>query len=140
MTFEIAETADLDTCFRLRHAIFVDEQGVPVEEEKDALDHEAIHLLARVDGAPVGTARVVMTGDIAKIGRVCVLPVARGSGLGAALIRAALDVARAEAKVTRARLGAQVTAIGFYEKLGFEVVGPVYLDAGIDHRDMEQPV
>ncbi len=38
--------------------------------------------------------------------------------------------------VAKAKLGAQVHAIGFYEKLGFEAVGPVYMDAGIPHRDM----
>jgi ElaA protein len=38
--------------------------------------------------------------------------------------------------VSRAKLGAQVHALGFYERLGFVAVGPVYLDAGIEHRDM----
>jgi predicted GNAT family N-acyltransferase len=33
-------------------------------------------------------------------------------------------------------LGAQVHALGFYERLGFAAVGPVYRDAGIEHRDM----
>jgi len=32
-------------------------------------------------------------------------------------------------------LSAQVQAIGFYERVGYEVYGPLYLDAGIDHRD-----
>jgi predicted GNAT family N-acyltransferase len=54
--------------------------------------------------------------------------------LGAALIRSALDAARG--KATMAKLGAQVHALGFYEALGFAAIGPVYDDAGIDHRDM----
>ena len=49
---------------------------------------------------------------------------------------AALDVLRVQPGITRAKLGAQTHALGFYEKLGFTAYGPVYDDAGIPHRDM----
>ena len=133
-------TQDFEACLKLRFEVFVDEQGVPVEEERDALDDTATHLLALQDGTPVGTARIVFQGETAKIGRVCVVKSARGTGLGAKLIEACVNVARNQAGITRAKLGAQTHAIGFYEKLGFEVYGPVYLDAGIDHRDMVKPL
>ncbi|MEX0305706.1 MAG: GNAT family N-acetyltransferase [Leisingera sp.] len=136
MTLTIAVTDDLETCFALRHKVFVAEQGVPVEEEQDALDASATHLLAVHDGIPVGTARIVLKGDTAKIGRVCVLQSARGTGLGAKLIEAAVETAKHQPGITKAKLGAQLHAIGFYEKLGFTAFGPVYDDAGIDHRDM----
>ncbi|WP_295046868.1 GNAT family N-acetyltransferase [uncultured Paracoccus sp.] len=132
----IAETTDLAACHALRRAVFIDEQGVSEAEEMDDQDAGAIHLLARLDGLPVGTARIVLKGPTGKIGRVCVLPQARGTGLGAALIRAALDVLCARPGLRQAELGAQTHAIGFYEKLGFVAHGPVYDDAGIPHRDM----
>ncbi|NKX38909.1 GNAT family N-acetyltransferase [Tritonibacter mobilis] len=140
MSLSIDVTQDLEACLKLRFEVFVDEQGVPVEEERDALDDTATHLLALQDGTPVGTARIVFQDDTAKIGRVCVVKTARGTGLGANLIEACVNVARNQAGITRAKLGAQTHAIGFYEKLGFEVYGPVYLDAGIDHRDMVKPL
>lgn len=140
MSLSIDVTQDLEACLKLRFEVFVDEQGVPVEEERDALDDTATHLLALQDGTPVGTARIVFQDDTAKIGRVCVVKTARGRGLGAKLIEACVSVARNQAGITRAKLGAQTHAIGFYEKLGFEVYGPVYLDAGIDHRDMVKPL
>ncbi|NKX73575.1 GNAT family N-acetyltransferase [Rhodobacteraceae bacterium R_SAG3] len=140
MSLSIDVTQDLEACLKLRFEVFVDEQGVPVEEERDALDDTATHLLALQDGTPVGTARIVFQGETAKIGRVCVVKSARGTGLGAKLIEACVNVARNQAGITRAKLGAQTHAIGFYEKLGFEVYGPVYLDAGIDHRDMVKPL
>ncbi len=140
MSLLIDVTQDLEACLKLRFEVFVDEQGVPVEEERDALDDSATHLLALQDGTPVGTARIVFQDDTAKIGRVCVVKTARGTGLGAKLIEACVSVARNQARITRAKLGAQTHAIGFYEKLGFEVYGPVYLDAGIDHRDMVKPL
>ena len=136
MTLEIAETGDIATCHALRHAVFVEEQGVSVGEEVDGRDEMAIHLLAVKDGRPVGTARILLSGDTGKIGRVCVLAPERGSGIGAAIIRAALDVLRARPAMRRAMLGAQVPAIGFYEGLGFAATGPEYLDAGSPHRDM----
>lgn len=138
MSVTIDLTDDLATCFELRRIVFIDEQGVPVSEEVDALDPVCLHLLASDGDTPVGTARIYLHDDIAKIGRVCVLKSHRGTGLGAALINTALEVSKG--KATTAKLGAQLTAIGFYEALGFTAFGPVYDDAGIDHRDMVRPL
>lgn len=136
MTATIAETDNLATCRRLRRIVFIEEQGVSEADEIDDRDGEAIHLLAKVDGKPVGTARLLIEGETGKIGRVCVLKDARGTGLGAALIRAGVERFRQVPGVMKVKLGAQVHALGFYERLGFTVYGPVYDDAGIEHRDM----
>lgn len=132
----IEQTRDLETCRALRRAVFIDEQSIPEAEEWDGLDDGALHFLALRDGRAIGTARILIQGDTGKIGRVCVLSEARGTGVGAALIRAALDVLRVQPGVTRAKLGSQTHAIGFYEKLGFAAYGDIYDDAGIPHRDM----
>lgn len=137
MTVHIEQVLDPTPCYALRFAVFVEEQNVPLELERDALDDSAIHLLARVDDVPMGAARIVLKEDTGKIGRVCVLRQARGTGLGAALIREALAILRTTPGITRAALGAQVDALGFYEKLGFAAYGDIFDDAGIDHRMME---
>lgn len=134
MTFSVSQTDDLETCLRLRRVVFVEEQGVSEADEIDGLDEECLHLLATVSGVAAGTARIHLTGSTAKIGRVCVLADHRGIGLGAALIREALELAKGGA--TQAKLGAQTYALPFYEQLGFVATGPVYDDAGIPHRDM----
>lgn len=134
MAVTIAETGDIALCRKLRRIVFIEEQGVPEADELDALDGEAIHLLA-VEGEALGSARLLVLGDTGKIGRVCVLRAARGRGIGAALIRAAVERFLAMG-LARAKLGAQVHALGFYAALGFEAVGEVYDDAGIPHRDM----
>lgn len=136
MSWEIAETAEIDTCLALRRAVFIDEQGIAEADEIDDLDGQAVHLLARIAGRPVGTARLLRKGDSGKIGRVCVLPEARGTGLGAALIRAGIAHFAGDPALVAVRLSAQDHAIGFYEKLGFAAYGPAYDDAGIPHRDM----
>lgn len=133
-------TRDLEACHAIRHQVFIVEQQIPEAEEWDDLDRAAVHFLARHDGEAVATARLVIDGDTARIGRVAVLPSARRSGLGAALIRAALAEAARHPGVVRAKLGAQTHAIGFYEKLGFAAQGPVYDDGGIPHRDMTRPL
>ncbi|WFE73322.1 GNAT family N-acetyltransferase [Roseinatronobacter sp. S2] len=140
MTLSIALTEDLATCHALRRAVFIEEQGVSVIEEVDGRDTDALHILAHKDGQAVGCARILVAGATGKIGRVCVLAQMRGQGVGVALIEAALDCLRQIDGVTQARLGAQTHAIGFYERLGFSVDGPEYLDAGIVHRDMVRPV
>jgi predicted GNAT family N-acyltransferase len=135
---KIEPTRDIATCQRLRRVVFIEEQGVSEADEVDGLDETALHLLAWDGDVPVGTARLLVKGPVGKIGRVCVLPQARGTGLGAALIRAALEVLRDQPGVTEAYLGSQSHATGFYEKLGFVVEGDEFIDAGIPHRHMRR--
>ena len=132
---KITVTDDFPACAAIRRRVFIEEQNVPEALELDELDATALHLLATRDGRAIGTARLLIEGETAKIGRVALLPEARGLGAGAALMRAALDELRARG-VRTAKLGAQTHAIGFYEKLGFTAHGPEYDDAGIPHRDM----
>ena len=133
----LTETDDLAACHALRRTVFIEEQGIAEAEEWDDLDGQAVHLLAREGDTPLGTARLFVEGTEGRIGRVCVAKPARGTGLGAALIRE--GVARlAAVGCTRILLGAQCYAIPFYEKLGFTAVGPEYDDAGIPHREMER--
>jgi ElaA protein len=134
VTVTVSETDDIEACLALRRTVFMEEQGVSEAEEIDGLDADCLHLLARDGDTPVGTARILFEDDVAKIGRVCVLQDKRGTGLGRRLIEAALQAAQGRA--VKAKLGAQVTALGFYEGLGFTAYGPVYDDAGIPHRDM----
>ena len=136
MTLEIVETRDIAACQALRRVVFILEQGVSEADEVDGRDDLARHLLVRLDGAPIGTARLLTEGAVGKIGRVCVLGEARGQGVGVALIRAAVAVFRGVAGVKQVKLGAQTHALGFYEALGFQAIGEVYQDAGIAHRDM----
>ena len=137
MSIEVSKVTDLTVSLSIRYDVFVVEQNVPVELERDELDATALHFLGRVDDVPTGTARIVVKDDTGKIGRVAVLKAARGNGLGTALVRTCLDELRKTPGVIRAALGAQLDALGFYERLGFVAYGDVFDDAGIDHRMME---
>ena len=87
MTVTIAETRDIALCRALRRTVFIDEQGVSEADELDDLDEGAIHLLAQEGRQAIGSARLLVQGDLGKIGRVCVLAPARGRGIGAGVER-----------------------------------------------------
>ena len=128
-------------CLKIRYAVFVSEQGVPPDLEKDGYDEPGAlceHFLIEDGGAFVGTFRVLLDEhDAAHIGRLCIIPECRGRGLGrAALEFAAREYGRRGYK--KLVLGAQCHAIPFYEKCGFSVVSDLYYDAGIPHRNMEK--
>lgn len=140
MSLRITVTDDLAACHELRRAVFIEEQGVSEAEEMDDVDAGAIHLLARQDGLPVGTARILIDPPVGKIGRVAVARPFRGTGLGRALMEAAAGILARRGDIVTAKLGAQVHALDFYRKLGFAPEGPIYLDAGIPHRWMHRDV
>lgn len=117
----------------VRTTVFVEGQGVPAELERDALDPVSAHVLARTaDGTPVGTAR--LTPD-RRIGRMAVLEAYRGRGIGEALLEALVAHARARGW-PEVSLHAQLHALPFYARAGFVPCGPVFSEAGIEHRLM----
>lgn len=122
--------------YLIRKQVFIAEQGVPEELELDELDLSALHALAYQDGQCVGTGRLVDLGNgQAQIGRMAVLPNFRGQGIGREILERLLLAATAEG-VSSLILHAQLTAMPFYEKLGFVGQGSLYEEAGIPHRNM----
>jgi predicted GNAT family N-acyltransferase len=137
----LATAADGADLRALRHRVFVVEQGVPVEMEQDELDDVAAHAVVRdVAGHLVGTGRMVpLGGGSARIGRMAVAPGARGSGVGAAMLAVLEEAARA-AGCHRAEIHAQVQALGFYRRAGYEPDGEPFDEAGIAHVAMAKPL
>jgi len=132
---EASFTADIELIFALRKAVFIDEQDVPAELEMDELDPICQHVLAWKDGTAVGTGRIAPDG---RIGRMAVSASCRGQGVGRDILAGLIQMGR-DMGVERLYLSAQCQAIPFYEKAGFVASGPVYDDAGIDHRHMMLP-
>ena len=131
----LCDDADREACYALRMEVFVEEQGVPPSEELDADDETAAHFLVEDPGQVVGTARLVDKGDgVGKIGRVAIQRAYRGRGIGRDLMRYVMD--EGFQRVHTLILDAQLQVIPFYEKLGFEAEGEIFLDAGIKHRRM----
>ena len=135
--FDELTPATLYALLRLRVDVFVVEQRCAYPE-LDGRDTEAgtRHLWTNRDGVPVGYLRILAEPDGgARIGRVCVAPSERGSGLGRRLIAAALDRLGGRPCV----LDAQAHLTGFYGSLGFTATGPEYVEDGIAHVPMRRP-
>lgn len=126
---------ELEKAFSIRLRVFVKEQGVPREIELDEDDRRAVHYLAYIGGRAVGTARLLIQQREAKIGRMAVLKSYRGRGVGKALLRRAVSLAKKRG-VKTIFLNAQVSVISFYERMGFFCVGRTFSEAGIPHRKM----
>lgn len=124
--------ADEETLQRIRSAVFVLEQGVPRSIEWDGKDSEAGHVIAELDGEPVGCGRLLPEG---RIGRLAVLEAYRGRGLGRLMLDALISEAR-KTGMAGVHLHAQANAIDFYEKAGFVAEGERFLEADIEHQNM----
>ena len=120
-----------DIC-AIRYEVFVGEQNVPEELEIDGLDGEAKHVLAFVDGLPIGTGRIL---DDGHIGRVAVLKNHRGLGIGKLIMRELVNWAE-DMTLEKVWLSSQWHAHSFYLDLGFVSIGEIYKEAGIEHIKM----
>lgn len=137
-TISRAETAEeVAAAYDVRRRVFVDEQRVPPELERDGADETADHFLAREGSTPVGAGRLVRRGQVGVLGRLAVLPPARGRHLGVALVRAIERHART-CGLTSVELHAQTSARGFYEAMGYAAYGEEFVEAGIRHVSMRK--
>ena len=120
----------------VRWAVFVEEQGLPADEEVDEWDGICDHLVATLDGAVVGTARLVpQDAHTVRIGRVAVRREARHLGVATRLMLRC-EARAAEQGREVVRLSAQWGVVRFYEQLGYAVTGDPYLEAGLVHVAM----
>jgi predicted GNAT family N-acyltransferase len=134
LIIETSFSKDKERIMRVRYAVFVEEQGVPEELEQDEKDPHCRHALFLMDGEPIGTGRLEGDGHI---GRIAVLRPYRRKGVGRRIL-SFLETKAKENGLPRVYLGAQLQAVGFYEKLGYRCYGAKFMDAGIAHRHMEK--
>lgn len=119
---------------RLRQDVFIVEQAAPYHDldGRELEPDSVLHWAEGEGGAPLATVRVLREpGGVVRIGRVATAAAARGRGLGAALMRAALDAT--EGPVV---LDAQAQLEGWYAAFGFRVSGEPFAEDGIPHLPM----
>lgn len=123
----------------IRREVFIIEQCIDEDEEKDSEDINYIHC-AKVDGDRiVAYARFYIDGLTAKIGRVAVRKELRGTGTGKEIIDFVLNTAKSM-DCEKAQLNAQVHCTGFYEKCGFRKSGKEFFEIGIRHIKMSRNI
>ncbi len=123
----------------VRTQVFVQEQGIDTKEEWDSADADAVHaVITNRFGHPLGTARLLKKSPgVAQIGRMAVVRVMRGSGLGGQLLNALVDIAKARGD-KEVHLHAQCSAQAFYAREGFMPVGEPFDEVAIAHIEMRK--
>jgi predicted GNAT family N-acyltransferase len=126
---------ELHEAYSVRKTVFVEEQNVPLEEEIDQFEDEAVHFVLYDETTPIGAGRFRVVDGYGKVERICVLKDARKSGAGK-MIMDGIEKFALEKGLKKLKLHAQTHAIPFYARLGYEVVSEEFLDAGIPHKTM----
>jgi predicted GNAT family N-acyltransferase len=133
-----------EQAYALRHVVFVEEQRVPPDLERDALDDVAVHVVALEDAAAdagprcVGTGRLVrQEGGVGRVGRMAVAADRRRAGVGEAVL-AALEAEARKAGLSQLELHAQCYVEPFYARAGYAPEGARFEEAGIDHVVMRK--
>ena len=136
----ITTEEDLQVAFNIRIAVFVDEQGVPLEDELDEFDHlngHCHHILVHHEEQPVGTGRIRLSDGMGKLERICILKPYRKFGLGKVIIEGLENIAK-ELGVAEVKLHGQTQAEGFYLKIGYRTASDVFMEDGIPHVLMKK--
>ena len=136
---EVVSAKEMISCFEIRAKVFIEEEKVSPEEEIDGRDQDARHFLIYKDNKPIGTLRLFTDSKTESfhLGRVAVFKEERGKEAGYQLVSFLLDYLRKDYQGYTVFLESQTHAVGFYEKLGFEVTDHnAFLDAGIPHLKM----
>ena len=137
MTTDLSNQVYLDA-LSIRYMVFVDEQQVPKALEVDEDEAAAIHFVLYEEDQPLATLRLLpLSPSQVKLQRMAVQQDARQKSLGKQLILFAENYANEQGYQT-ITLGAQQTAIPFYEKIGYQPQSEPFMDAGIPHITMHK--
>ncbi len=138
---KIDNEAQFEMAKMIRTKVFVEEQAVDPDIEYDEYDDitrtDVIQIIATVKGNPVATLRLIAKDKTLKVGRVAVLKEYRKQGIGLRMMHYAEKYA-CNNGFKQLELGAQLTAIPFYEASGYEAYGDIFLDANIEHKMMKK--
>ncbi len=130
---------ELVEAFRIRKEVFVEEQGVFSESDRDEQDDRSVHLVARVNDELVGTVR--MYPDEHEHGhwlggRLAVRKAFRSARVGELLVQEAVKQVKRRGCV-RFTAYIQEKNVPFFRKLGWKALGFPVIHCGRPHQRME---
>ena len=129
-----------EDCRKIREKVFVEEQGF--KNEFDDIDQRSWHVVFLENKEPVATGRTFQSHtdqSTYTIGRIAVIKEWRGQGIGSMVVHE-LEKKAVEQGAEKSELSAQCRARAFYEKLGYEASGDVYMDEECPHIRMEKRI
>lgn len=134
---QVTSKEQWEKVYQLRKDVFVNEQGVPIEDEFDQHDNDpsTIHILLEIDDSPAATGRLRFLNKQGKLERICVHSRFRKHGLGKEIVLALEKIVR-DKGLNAVYLHGQTQAEKFYQKLGYETKSEFFLEDGIPHYVM----
>jgi putative N-acetyltransferase (TIGR04045 family) len=134
----VAATArDLVAHHEVRHEVFVREQGIFAEDDRDGWDEDAVKVVASLAGRVLGAVRLYPLDEAGlwKGDRLAVLPEGRRLRAGAALVRFAVETAGLRGG-TRMIALIQTRNVPFFRHLGWSALGDETDYRGATHQEM----
>jgi predicted GNAT family N-acyltransferase len=137
----VSDEKELALAFKIRELVFMEEQNVSKELERDGLDKEASHILVSEGEKSIGTARmrILSGGKVMRVERMALLKDYRGKGRGKKMVDFLINLAKDEG-VEKIFLHAQYQVRNFYKKCGFRGQGERFMEAGIPHIGMYKKI
>ncbi len=135
---QIAENEEeISECYRIRREVFVLEQKLFKNSDKDKFDKNAIHICAKHNGEIVGTVRIFKKKDGLWFGgRLAVLKKARRGSAAKLLVKKAVETAN-EIKAKKFLAWVQEANVNFFLRLGWKKTEKKKLYLGKLHQLME---
>ncbi|MGB0864654.1 MAG: GNAT family N-acetyltransferase [Saprospiraceae bacterium] len=139
-SFDELSKKELYSILALRQETFVVEQYCPYLDV-DGKDIECFHLIGTNENNELLAYSRLIPKDLSypneiSIGRIISSGAARGGGYGRALMEKSIKELKRLFGEIPIRIGAQCYLKGFYEKFGFQIASPIYLEDGIPHQEM----
>ncbi len=118
----------------IRYTVFIDEQGFETEIDEHDDDNKARHIVLFDGDKAIATARYFEEAPgVYHAGRIAVLKEYRGKGYGRLILGYMEDDLKNNIKADKITISAQLHAKGFYQSLGYTVMGDIYLEEGKEH-------
>ena len=134
--FSSSQAPEHAQALQIRRTVFIEEQRVPEEIEIDGYESSCTHFLIYDEDEAVGTSRLRVKEPWIKFERIAVLKKTRGKGVGRELVEKMMDHAKVHFPHLLPMMNSQLSAEGFYRKLGWTSEGEVFYEAGIPHVQM----
>jgi len=127
---------DYQKCLAIRRKVFIEGMNVSEQHEIDAYEKKSHHFLALYDDIPASTGRYRLKKGFAKFERIATLSEFRGKGIASQLMQVMQADAQKRYPDYLPAMHAQVTAVPFYLKLGWVIIGDIFIEADIEHQVM----
>jgi len=135
--FNELTTKELYEILKARAKVFIVEQGIQCQDMDD-VDYGSLHCYYEEDGIVTAYLRAYQGADNTEVQIGRVLTIEHGKGFGKQLMECSIRKIEEKFRCKKICLDAQTHAIGFYEKLGFQVSSDEFLEEGIPHVKMEK--